>query len=273
MKVSKILVPIDFSPCADNALHAAIHLAKRMNASLMVYHAIEAAIYNEAAEAFYDAADEENRAENAFNRLRDRMPELSEVSHELHSTVGPIIDEISGLVKAIRPDLVIMGTKGVSGVYEVLLGSTAYQVMRSLPIPVLVIPENSNVEKITSIALAGDYKPIQPEVLNPIKMMTELDGADIHVVHISGDESLNEDQVSEARKINRYLKNYRHHYHLISSDDVETGLQEYCDKNEIDILAMIPRKHNLFDRIFDSGDTKTMIFHAKIPILAIPETL
>jgi nucleotide-binding universal stress UspA family protein len=272
MKPTKILVPTDFSLCATNALRAAIYLGRRTGASLTIFHAIESAVYNEAAEAFFDAdRDDKEKAAAAFEKLQKEMPELKDVTYETVTNYGSVPGEVASLAGSINADLVVMGTMGASGINEVLIGSNAYNVMKSLEIPVLVVPNNYEIDEITSIVLAGDYKPIDPALLNPVKMMAELKGADIHIVHIADDQHLGEEEMMEARKINRHLKDYHHHYHLIENDDIETGLQDYCDKNHIDLLAMIPRKHNLFDRIFDGGETKNMLFHAKIPLLAIPE--
>ena len=272
MKPAKILVPTDFSPCATNAVRAAVYLGRRTGASLTIFHAIESAVYNEAAEAYIDAEKDDNvKTQKAFDKLLSKVPELKDVSFETETNFGSVAGEVAALARSIHADLVVMGTMGSSGINEVLIGSNAYNVMKSLDIPVLVIPNNYEIDEISSIVLAGDYKPIDPVLLNPVKMMASLNGADIHIVHIADEQHLDEDEMLEARKINRHLKDYRHHYHLIKNEDIENGLQEYCDQNNIDLLAMIPRKHNLFDRIFDGGETKNMIFHATIPLLAIPE--
>lgn len=273
MKLSNILVPTDFSPCADNALKAGIHLSKRTGASLIVFHAIEAAVYNEAAEAFYDVENEGISSQDSYEAMKKRIPELNEVDHEYNSNPGSVIDEISSMVKSMNIGLVVMGTMGVSGINEVLIGSNTYHVMRSLDVPVLVIPQLSRIDEVKNIALAGDYKPIDPELLEPVKIFADLNGADIHIVHISDDAELENAETIEARKINRHLKNYVHHYHLIIEEDIEKGLQKYCNDNHIDVLAMIPRKHNLFDRIFDGGETKNMVYHTQVPLLTIPENL
>ncbi len=271
MNALRILVPVDFSRCSINALNSAVHISKRLKSELMLFYVKQEMIlqFNEHSHFEDDVMDVE--LENKFKKLENTIKDLKKIPHRIFTRIGEVDRQITNLAKEVNADMIIMGTKGTSGIYEVLMGSNTYAVVRSSEIPVLVIPQGSEIDEIHNVAFAGDYKPVQPEMLEPLKLFAGIDGADIHIVHVDDSGDLNEKEKSEAIKYNRYLKNFRHHYHLIIGSDVEESLNEYCSSKNIDILAMIPRKHKLFDRVYDGGETKNMVFHTEIPLLAIPE--
>lgn len=271
MKPVRILVPTDFSSCAGNALKSAVHIAKRLNARITLFHVQEEMILQEGSRSHFDEPVLDEKLKSRFEKFLAPMKEIKTISCDQMARAGDVHDQVAELAEEINAELIIMGTKGSSGIYEVLMGSNTYSVVRSSKVPVLVIPNGSEIDEIHHIALAGDYKPIQPETLEPVKLIAGIDGADIHIVHVDDTGNLSEEEKEAAMKFNRYLKKHRHHYHLIIGDDIEESLNTYCINKNIDVIAMIPRKHKLFDRVFDGGETKSMVFHTSIPLLAIPE--
>jgi len=269
MKPVKILVPVDFSACAGNALKSAVHIAKRLNAKIFLFYVKQEMMMHDGSRSDFEVLDDEIKSR--FAELIQSTRDLRQLPHEQIARLGEVDQQVAEVSEEIDADLIVMGTKGSSGIYEVLMGSNTYAVVRSSKIPVLVIPDGSEIDEIHHIALAGDYKPVQPEMLEPVKLLAGIDGADIHIVHVGDSHQLSADEKEEAMKYKRYLKNNRHHYHLIVGDDVENALNEYCVQKNIDVISMIPRKHELFDRVFDGGETKSMVFHTRIPLLAIPE--
>ncbi|MCA6074538.1 universal stress protein [Fulvivirga sedimenti] len=271
MDAQRILVPVDFSRCSMNALNSAVHISKHLKSELILFYVKQEMILQDNEHSHFEDDLLDPDLEKKFKRLQKEISDLRNIPHRHITRLGEVDKEIARLAAEEEADLIIMGTKGTSGIYEVLMGSNAYSVVRTSKIPVLVIPQGSQIDEIHHVALAGDYKPIMAEMLEPVKLLAGIDGADIHIVHVGESANLNEKEKTEAMKYDRYLKNYRHHYHLIVGTDVEESLNDYCSKKNIDILAMIPRKHKLFDRVFDGGETKNMVFHTDIPLLAIPE--
>ena len=271
MKPIRILVPTDFSTCAANALKSAVHIAKHLNAKITLFHVKEEMILQEGSRSHFNEPVLNDELKSRFKEFVEPVRDIRQLSYDQMARIGDVEEQIAELAEEIDAEVIIMGTKGSSGIYEVLMGSNTYAVVRSSKIPVLVIPSGSEINEIHHIALAGDYKPIQPEMLEPVKLFAGIDGADIHIVHVDDNGNLTEKEKEAAMKFNRYLKNHRHHYHLIIGDDVEESLNSYCINKNIDVIAMIPRKHKLFDRVFDGGETKSMVFHTNIPLLTIPE--
>lgn len=139
--ISRILVPVDFSPCSRAALEYAAELADRNDARVEVLHVQEPAPY---------AGPVGMSMMPPVARRWDETP--GDVLRELEGFVGPSHDHLrvrveSGLPGDVIPavakqgdfDLIVMGTHGRSGFARALLGSVAETVMRRAPVPVLTL--------------------------------------------------------------------------------------------------------------------------------------
>jgi nucleotide-binding universal stress UspA family protein len=153
MKLDKILFPTDLSDGANYALKQAVELALVHKARLYIFHAI-----------LLHADD----PQQLKNQLKDYLDQLEKDTVELLETksdelkgrgvaveistersVSPF-EAIMDQVNRLKPDLIVMGTHGRTGVGKLLLGSVAEKVLRYSPCHVMTLRENS------AIALEGD---------------------------------------------------------------------------------------------------------------------
>jgi nucleotide-binding universal stress UspA family protein len=276
MTFKKILVPIDFSECSKNALKNAIPLAKKTGAKLLLLHAFQIPVAHGELGAqgmiMGLASDIEKNIEEDFVNLRKEFPELNDINNKNYVKHAYPVDAISSTVLTEKVDLIIMGTHGASGIEEVIMGTNAYSVIKNLSCPVLVIPEKGSIQDIKRIALASDYKHLNDiSILNPMADLAKLHAAEIDIFHLSDRTEISEEEVEEAKLIEKYLKKIEHSYHFQISKDVEQAINEHLEERQIDMLTMIPRHHKFFERLFEKQWTKKMAFHSKTPLLALPD--
>jgi len=141
-EIRRILVPVDFSEHSQHALDEAIGLAKRFDAEVHLIHCYQ--VYPAGAVGFpYDVALPESyeRAvrEGATARLSDWREKATArgVRVEQHLSVDFPSHGIVQLAEKLPADLIVMGTRGLSGFKHVLLGSVAERTIRHAPCPVL----------------------------------------------------------------------------------------------------------------------------------------
>ncbi|MBL6445602.1 universal stress protein [Fulvivirga sp. 29W222] len=270
----KILVPVDFSKCSKNALKYAIHIGKRMPADLQLMHAFSVPVTHGEMGAISIVntlvTGIEEDLESDFAKLTEEVPELAEVNYETVIKHNSVVDAFIAQSKQFQPDMVIMGTKGAHGIDEVVLGTNAFAVTKNSKVPVLVIPETAGYRPLKKIALASDYKDVHVGLFDPLLDLNKVFGAEIHIVHISKEKNLTAEETEEAKKMQRYLKDVPHHYHLLQTDNIEDGLNGYCHEHDIDLLTLIPRKHQLFEVLMRGRQSKKIIFHTEIPVLTLP---
>jgi nucleotide-binding universal stress UspA family protein len=55
--------------------------------------------------------------------------------------------------------------------------------------------------------------------------------------------------------------------------NVESGIDAFAEKNKIDLLVVLPRKKGLFESLFGKSESKSLIFHTKVPLLALAASI
>jgi hypothetical protein len=107
-----------------------------------------------------------------------------------------------------------------------------------------------------------------------IKMIVHNFNAELHVVNVypeklGGDYSASD--VAESGLLQTMLQDVNPLYHFISDNDVEQSINDFADKNELDMLIIIPKKHLLINKIFQHSYSKRMVLQMRVPVLAIHE--
>lgn len=150
MKLERILVPTDFSPCADHALEYALLLREKLGAKLTLMHVWEVPqgigiesmpfIAMQGGDRIslmdYVRAEAEKSLEELVNKLRAKGVE---VDSRLVPGYAPLM-----ILEAQKDyDLIVIGTHGRGALAHFLLGSVAERVVRKAKIPVLTIRDES----------------------------------------------------------------------------------------------------------------------------------
>ena len=141
MAFTKILVPTDFSEHAERALSTAANLARALGATLHVVYVGPVAPY--LGPPFAPGRAFANELEAASRKEFDAyMAALHARGIEATGTLaeGIAYVEINRVAKETGADLIVMGTHGRTGIEHAVLGSVAERVVRTSPIPVMVVP-------------------------------------------------------------------------------------------------------------------------------------
>ena len=143
MEIKSILFPTDFSEGSSQALQYAVDMAKRYGAKLYVIHVIYDIAKATGWYVPHVSMDEmyKDIQEGAKKELeRFGVEELSGVKDVERSVMtGVPHEEIINFASTNKIDLIIMGTHGRKGIDRILFGSTAAQVVRYAPCPVLTV--------------------------------------------------------------------------------------------------------------------------------------
>jgi nucleotide-binding universal stress UspA family protein len=141
VKLSRILVPVDFSEFDAPALALATSLAKGSGAELLIVHVEESpAAYGEGA-LYYGLP--QPSMDTLRQMLQDLHPPDATVRHQHQFLRGQPADTIVGTAATEKVDLIVMSTHGRTGLFRLLMGSVAESVVRSAPCPVLTYRPSS----------------------------------------------------------------------------------------------------------------------------------
>jgi universal stress protein A len=155
MTITRILVPTDFSVHADVAMRYALELAERFNAQVHLLNIVEEPLAAGAWSSEIYTAEiaglQLNLVRDAEKRLRALLPEnAATVTCEVRR--GPAARQILEAARERGSDLIVMGTRGLTGVAHVLMGSVAEKVVRLAPCPVLTLHAHEPAETAHRVA-------------------------------------------------------------------------------------------------------------------------
>lgn len=141
MTISRILVPTDFSADGDAAFDYALGLSRPFNASVHLLHVVEdplaAGVWSSEIYTAEIAGLQVNLVRDAEERLRHSAPADGGVTTEVRT--GNAAKQILEAARERQADLVVMGTRGRTGLAHVVMGSVAERVVRLAPCPVLIV--------------------------------------------------------------------------------------------------------------------------------------
>ncbi|MGH0034973.1 MAG: universal stress protein [Myxococcota bacterium] len=142
MNVRKILVAVDFSAHSDKAVEDGIDLAKRFDAELHLVHAFDVPVPMVTP---YEVAVPTGFVEQAREAAKKRLQELEEKVRaagsdvHAHLTEAPAAHAVARAAEELGVDLIVMGTRGNTGLKHVILGSVAERTLRLAPCSVLTV--------------------------------------------------------------------------------------------------------------------------------------
>ncbi len=141
-----ILVPVDFSPHSEAALDQAMDLAKALGAKIHLLHSYAVPVrgvmpYDFAIpDGVWDGVH--NAAESKLEEIRQKVAsEGLEASTEVSAALPS--EAILAAAGELGADLIVMGTRGHTGLKHVLLGSVAERTLRLAPCSVLTVKEST----------------------------------------------------------------------------------------------------------------------------------
>ena len=190
----KILVPLDGSELAEQALENAFYLAERADAELLLVSASHT-------EMVVATATPSGAAVDVFEQPHAQSQSaLSTYLHQVRKDTVPagitakikvVEGEAAGVIvdTAIEEniDLIIMSSHGRSGVSRWVMGSVTERVLRQAPCPVLVIREPTDLKKML---ITLDGSPISEYAVNPGVELAQLVGAHVTLLSVETAQDL-----------------------------------------------------------------------------------
>lgn len=270
-----ILVPTDFSRNAENALKYAVDLAKKEGAKIILMHACHNNYINSDVPYFEIGDVLVKTRKDSKKMLKAMVQQFIEPENIPYDTM--IVEEfpveaITLVLAETEVDLIVMGTKGASGIMGTVFGSNTATVIERVKVPVMAIPESAPFHPIKKITYATSYFKSDFEALARVVEIAEPYGAQLNLLHISDGKNSTENErilmetfIAEA-KVKAPYENMN--FELLTDQNTEHALQKYIDDESADMLVMSTHHRDFFDKIFGKSYTQQMAYHTKIPLLA-----
>lgn len=271
-----IAVPYDFSEYAEAALDLATQIAAKTNGRIKLIHVIEyplAKTFNVSGEIeSYDSMDKVftleliNKAKENMNAAIGKYSNAESIDAIL--MMGNPYEGITEEIEEIKADLIVMGTKGVTGLKELLVGSNTEKIVRNAHCPVLSVHDKCNINEINDIVYASDLDGTHGEVLETFKVFQSILDARIHLVWVETPyNSINEDLgIEQLENIAKKHELSNYEVHVTKAFKPEEGILSYAWQVEAGLIAMSTHSHKGLVHLFAGSVAEDVVNHSSIPV-------
>ena len=270
--MKKIIVPIDFSNVSDTCIKFAKKVAKRLGVEIEVIHCWHPHVSTAVESGFLVAENEKEYQLDLEAFLQKHNLEKNKGRLEV-GFPGTVIPKLS---KEEDTLLIIMGTTQEYGLIEKMLGSVASAVMKQVECPVFLIPPQFTPAKFKKVLVAGEIESTDEHSIKQIIAFTKQFDAEVKFANVSSFHEKGKGlKVTEQllEKITR-KEDIGFSFEVVDIDnhDIGSGLNDYCQKNEIDLLILLTRKHRWWENLFhNSPDPEKLALDLSRPVLVIRE--
>ena len=269
-----IIVPTDFSPAALNAANYAADMAKAIKADLLLFHAYYVFVTYTEVPPIIDTNTLKTNAEDEMNELRRQLNHKygDILSIQTEVTMGTLVTELELVCDKVKPYAVVMGTQGASATEYGFLGSQSVQVMKHLKWPVIGVPRGVRFDKVKKIGFACDFENVVESIpADEIKCLVNDFNAELHILNINKKAEHDPEMVFESGLMMEMLGPLTHEYHFITGENTDEGIINFAEKNNIDLLIVIPKRHKLLEKLIHKSHTKQLVLHSHVPVMALHE--
>jgi len=272
--MNTILAPTDFSPVSLNAVNYAADMASMlgMNLNLLHVYAIPLPVM-EVSVPVVTTRDIDAEATLIIEDLKDKLTTRTGGRIGIHTEVRPgsVLPELISYCAQIKPHAVVMGAESTTALDRVFFGAKTVDALKRMEHPLIVVPPDASFKNIRKIGLACDFREVIESVrVKEIKDIVEEFKAELHVLHVT-DDTFRPETVEESGWLQEMLGSLNPKFHFLGGPEIEKELCIFAEKNKLDLLIIIPKKHSLVSRIFQHSHSKQLVLHTHIPVMAIHE--
>jgi len=272
--MKKILVPCDFSEQAVNAFRFALDVAAQSKGEIHIINVVEVPVVHDSVlmpvMAYEEALFQELRekAEKQFKKMQTKYaPENKKITSKV--IFGPVYRMLTDYISDNSIDLVVMGSKGSSGIREILIGSNAEKIVRNSPVPVITIKKYVKGESIKNIVFPNTLNTEnQEDLVTSVKALQSFFKAKIHIVWINTPTNFTRDTITQKR-LNAFAKRFMlkdYTINIFNDPYEEAGVINFTKDINGDMIAMGTHGRKGLAHLMSGSVAEDVVNHVDCPI-------
>jgi len=230
-----ILIPTDFSETSEAAIDFGLQLAELHGYDIILQHSVDFVPTYEA--MYIDAVNVRSFTQEVVDDCEVRLDNFlrkynrGKVKVTKRLTVGNLLLDLKDIVKEGQIDLIVMGTRGASGLKEFFVGSNTEKVVRLVDCPVISIPKKTKFTGVRKILVPIDLRELRPKFL---------------------------------KKISKEIASSS--FTIIRDVFPDEGILKYAKESNADIIAMATHARRGLAHLFSGSLTEDVLNHLNIPL-------
>jgi len=275
--MKNILVPTDFSACANNAIELGFAFAEFFDAKLHLYACLDLPEdWEKRSVKEKDLAPEKQTIVANANVLLEKWVKKAEREGiELVTIIsgGKFIKQLNNQVAKTEADFVVMGSHGASGKQEYFIGSNAQKAIRRLHVPVFVLKNPIKKYAFKKVVFASNFDANeQATFLRFLDFIKWFSPEKIHLLSINTAGWFIQPTflMREAMKDFKELaKDFDCETHFYRDFSVDTGIRHFVDEIDADLVVISNHNRSPLRRIFQGSNVEALVNHCPIPVLSL----
>jgi len=272
--MKRVILPTDFSDNSWKAMSYASQLYYNTPCKFYILNTYSIPYSQVEVAATQIIEPLQESSEKGLLEMMDRFKELDHHDDSEFISISKfasLVDSIHDLADNDPSTIIVMGTRGASGLEELFLGTMTSHVIKHTKVPVICVPNKAVLEYPKQIMLAIDEDGVdRKDEISELVEIAKSHKASVQVVNvpITEEQTLDKD-APESFVLDNYLDGIYHSYHSLVGYYKEDELTKYAEKNNIDLIAMIKRDRGFWKNLFHHSLTKSMTYYSDIPMLIL----
>lgn len=272
--MKRILVPTDFSECAQTAADVAIAIGVKTNAEVyfLHLHAPEPtgghmAMHGGSSHGGHQHHDCTGPARGQLDRLVKKA-EHHGLSAKPVLVLQEDLGQVEKHVKAFSIDLVIMGSHKLEGMRRFFMQTNAQRLVRSSSVPVLIVGENTYFDPKRIVFASSFEEADLPKSLEFLNSLASPWNSTVHFLFINISSNTKEvDGVMDVMKRYSTTLAVPVQLSIYSAKSREAGIRQYAEKINADLIALT--MHLKDGVIVGSSVARRLVSRENRPVLVI----
>jgi nucleotide-binding universal stress UspA family protein len=257
-----IIIPLDFSQTSFNAAHYAANMYQgRADVTLILYH-------------YYSHGEDIEIAKEYLDSLQEELSRKGCVVETELESGEKFIDSLAAFAHVKRAYMVVMGLTGRTPMAQRFSGSNTLLMSEKEVCPVLIIPENVTFNGFKNTLITSELKYVEETpCLLTVKRVLEYFKPALHILNVDPKHYLElTEEYKEAKdKMEELMKEFDPAFYFMDLYDFHESVDTFAADNDIDLIIIAPKYHDFFGKLFKTLHTKKLIYHSKVPVLAVHE--
>lgn len=284
--MKKILVLTDFSDNAQKAAQAAVIIAGKIHANIILLNAfISQLVLSEYGGSPWSVEQllwaDEGKEKLTFLKedLQESIQQLQAGSHypsiDDRQEIGSVGEQVKQLLQNETIEMIVMGARNGTTWEHLLMGSDTNAVVNETDRPVLIVPAGHPLKQLKKVTLATDFDEADLKAVHYLTRLGRVFDFSIEIIHVTlyGKEAISAIQKANFKKHVTKFNYPAISYQEIIGKDLVDRLNHRCEEVGTDILALVHDQHSLLNRLFKQNNAQAAMKHQALPVLIIPANI
>ena len=254
--MKKILIPVDFSNTAKNAIDFAVKMFANDSIELVVYNALPVLTTATDMLVSLDDVIMKERIVDLDNFVSSMLVEVKDVALQLVVEREHLVTGINQYLAEHDVDLIVMGTNGLNELSDFFFGTKTINVIESINIPLLLVPANCVYRDLTDVVYAKAFYKDEGIVSETF----------LHYLK----EQFNARIKPYTQKHLLIAEGHEEDFNVVEGQSFQEGMQDYIFNNPTDLIVLSPRKMSKLKQLFYHSNSREMSLYPVVPLLMLP---